>query len=176
MPNYFSNFPKMYYDAVGNGDYKVVTNLLRRVQLTKGFKDASAFFDEINIDDTSTPEILADQFYGSVKYYWVVLLFNNVRDRFYDWPMSTVQLQNYIEDKYGNPDGVHHYEITQTSGKTSSNDESHVIQVNSTAAGALPVTNSEYEQRRQLKKQRIKMLKPEFLELFTDEFNRLIGE
>ena len=25
--------------------------------------------------------------------------------------------QRYVEDKYSNPDGIHHYEITQLSGK-----------------------------------------------------------
>ena len=175
MPNYFSYFPKIYYDAVGEGNYKVVTNLLRRVQIKQGLKDSGAFFDEIDVMQGMTPEIMAEQIYGDQKYYWVILLFNNIKDRFYDWPLDNVQFENYINDKYTNPNAVHHYEITQESGPTSSSDDSHKIQVNSTTPGATAVTNYEYEERLQLKKRLIRVLRPQFLSLFMVEFTSLIS-
>ena len=72
--------------------------------------------------------------------------------------------------------GVHHYEVAQESGPTSSFDNSHMIQVNSTVSGATSVTNYEYELRKQLAKGRIKLLRNEFLDLITEEFKTtLIG-
>ena len=44
MPDYFSHFPKIYYDAVGNGNPKLVTNLLRRVQMKAGLIEIAAVF------------------------------------------------------------------------------------------------------------------------------------
>jgi hypothetical protein len=50
-----------------------------------------------------------------------------------------------------------------------------MIEVNSTVSGATSVSNYEYELRKQNKKARIKLIKPEFLELITQEFKTLIG-
>ena len=175
MPEYFTHFPKIYYDAAGKGNFKLVTNLLRRVQMTAGLKEIAAVFDEYDIGGEDTPESVSESQYGDQSYYWIILLFNNIKDRFYDWPLTTAQLETYINDKYADPNGAHHYEIVQTSGATTSMDDSHIIQVPSTTAGATLITNSEYEQRLQHKKGRIRLVRPEFLDLITDEFTTLIG-
>ena len=173
MATYFENFPKIYYDAAGSGNYKLVTNLLRRVQIKEGLRETAALFDDIQGEDT--PESVSEQFYGDQRYYWIILLFNNVKVRFYVWPLSQKQFEDYVADKYSSADGIHHYEIAQSSGPTSSFDNSHMIEVNSTVSGATSVSNYEYELRKQNKKARIKLIKPEFLELITQEFKTLIG-
>ena len=175
MPNYFNSFPKIYYDAVGKGDYKLVTNLLRRVQIKEGLSETAALFDLYDIGGEDTPESVSEQFYGDQRYYWIILLFNKVKDRFYDWPLPQAQFEQYVNDKYNAPNGIHHYEVAQSSGSTSSFDDSHMIEVNSTVPGATSVSNYEYELRIQNKKARIKLIKPEFLELITQEFKTLIG-
>jgi len=175
MPKYFNYYPKIYYDAVGDGNPKVVTNILRRVKLKNGLKDSLSLFDEVEVQNGETPEIMSEQIYGDQQYYWVILLFNDIKDRFYDWPLDNVQFEQYVNDKYSNPNGVHHYEIDQESGLTTSSDNSHKIQVSSGTSGATSVTNYEYEQREQLKKRTIRLLKPEFLNLFVNEFTSLMG-
>ena len=175
MPSYFENFPKIYYDAVGKGDFKLVTNLLRRVQIKEGLSETAALFDLYDIGGEDTPESVSEQFYGDQRYYWIILLFNKVKDRFYDWPLPQAQFEQYVNDKYNAPNGIHHYEVAQSSGSTSSFDDSHKIQVNSTVSGATSVSNYDYEQKLQDKKSRIKLIKPEFLELITEEFRTLIG-
>ena len=132
MPVYFSKFPKIYYDAAGEGNPKLVTNLLRRVQIKEGLTKSGALFDLYDITGEETPESVAEQHYGDQKYYWVILLFNNIKDRFYDWPLMQNQFEKYVNDKYSDINGIHHYEVAQESGPTSSFDHSHMIQVNST--------------------------------------------
>ena len=175
MPNYFNAFPKIYYDAEGQNNPKLVTNLLRRVQIKQGLKESAALFDLYDIMGEDTPESVAEQYYGDQQYYWIILLFNNIKDRFYDWPMTSTQFETYINDKYSDVNGIHHYEVAQSSGASSSFDNSHMIQVNSTVSGATSVTNYDYEQRLQDKKSRIKLIRPEFLELISEEFKTLIG-
>ena len=82
---------------------------------------------------------------------------------------------NRLTDKYADVNAVHHYEVAQESGATTSFDNSHLIQVNSTTSGATAVTNYEYELREQHKKGRIRLIRREFLDLITDEFTTLIG-
>ena len=102
-------------------------------------------------------------------------MFNNIKDRYYDWPLSQTQFETYVNDKYDNINAIHHYEIVQESGSTTSFDDSHKIQVNSTTPGATAVTNYDYEMKLQHKKGRIKLVKPEFIELIVEEFKALIG-
>ena len=75
----------------------------------------------------------------------------------------------FINNKYANPNGTHHYEITQQSGDTTKK-----IKVESDVAGAIAVTNMEYEATIQDKKRQIKVLQPEFVEQFVSEFKRLL--
>ena len=84
------------------------------------------------------------------------------------------EFEKYIEEKYTNPDGIHHYEITQSSGKTTSLDNSHLITVNSDASGASAVSNRTYEDRINENKRLIKILKPIYLDEYVEEFKRLI--
>ncbi len=64
MPAYFRKFPKIYYDAAGDGNYKLVTNLLRRVQIKEGLRESGALFDIYDVGGEETPESISEQFYG----------------------------------------------------------------------------------------------------------------
>ena len=82
-----------------------------------------------------------------------------------------------MKDKYTNPAGIHHFEKLQSSGKQQGDgpaDYSHLIECNSTDAGAQSVSNVEYERRLQDKKRQIKLLQPNYLNNFIDEFRNLI--
>lgn len=129
--------------------------------------------------DGDTPESIAFKHFGNAELHWVILITNNITDRFYGWPLTVEQFETYVNDKYTNPDGTHHYEITQSSGKTAGEgptDFSHLVEVNSTVSGATAVSNREYEQRLQDQKRQIKLLNPAYLSLFIEEFQDLISE
>ena len=102
---------------------------------------------------------------------------NNVTDRYYEWPMNQVQFQTMLEDKYSNPDGIHHYEITRDSGRTTGqgpNDYSYLVECNSDTANAVSVSNREYEEREQDRKRSIRLLNQTYLSDFLEEFDKLI--
>ena len=171
---YFKEFPKIIYDITGRGDFKLITDLLRRVKVRDGIKNNVSVFDKYNVPDGQTPEQTSELLYGTQDYWWVILLMNNIKDRFYDWPLSTVQFQDYMTSKYTNADAIRHYEITQTSGPTQIQDNSHLIEVNSTQPGATSVSYREYENRLQDKKRQIQILDKQYLPSFVDEFLSLI--
>ena len=101
---------------------------------------------------------------------------NNITDRYYQWPLSQPQFQEHLEDKYGlaNIDAVHHYEITQTSGPTSSRDNSHLVECNSDEDNPAIITNRQYEQRKQDEYRQIRLLDRRYLDTFVEEFENLI--
>ena len=176
---YFSLFPKGLYDLKGDGNEKVVTDLMVRVKVRAKVLDESSLYDLYDVPEGDTPEITSLKHFGNVMYHWVILLTNNITDRYYDWPLTSFEFENYLNDKYTNPDGVHHYEITQSSGETNGlgpSDYSHKIEVNSTAAGATTVTNREYEQRIQAQKRQIKLLNAAYLPILLEEFTDLMSQ
>jgi hypothetical protein len=176
---YFSYFPQGTYDLKGNGDEKLVTNLMLRVKVRSKVLNEASLYDLYDVPEGETPEITALKHFGNSNYNWVILLTNDITDRYYDWPLTTFEFENYITEKYTNPDDVHHYEITQSSGKTTGegpSDYSHKIIVNSTEAGATAVSNREYEQRIQDQKRQIKLLNPAYLPILLDEFANLTSE
>jgi len=176
---YFSYFPKGTYDLKGDGNEKLVTNLMARVKVRAKIMDVASLYDLYDVPEGESPEITSLKHFGSSYYHWVILLTNNITDRFYGWPLTTYEFENYMNEKYTNPNGVHHYEITQSSGKTTGEgptDYSHKIEVNSDKPGAVAVTNREYEERIQDQKRQIKLLNPGYLPVLLEEFENLLSE
>jgi len=102
---------------------------------------------------------------------------NDITDRFYDWPLSDQAFEEYVKQKYDNPQAIHHYEKTQSSGAQTGDgpgDFSHTIEVNSDDADGQSVSNYEYEQRLQDQKRQIKLLDKAYLNTFVEEFERLV--
>ena len=176
---YFRNFTKGFYDLKNDGNEKLVTDLMTRVKVREKVIDEISLYDTYDVPSGERPEDTAFKHFGSAKYHWVVLLTNNITDVYYDWPMSDQTFETFIRDKYSNPDAIHHYEITTSSGKTTGDgpdDYSHKIEVNSDASGAQSVSNREFEQRLQDQKRQINLLNPSFLGLFIQEFEKLISK
>ena len=174
---YFRQFTKGFYDLKNDGNEKLVTDLMTRVKVREKVIDEISLYDVYDVPSGERPEDTAFKHFGSAKYHWVILLTNNITDVYYDWPMSEQSFETFLKDKYSNPDGIHHYEVTTSSGKTTGDgpdDYSHKIEVNSDASGAQSVSNREFEQRLQDKKRKIKLLNEQYLPSFIEEFNNLV--
>ena len=171
---YFEQFPLIPYDAEGTGNPRDVTNLLRRVKVRSKIRNNSALFDTYVVKEGETPEMIADKLYGDTQLHWIVLLFNDIADRYHQWPMTTGAFNKYGKDKYTNISGIHHYEITESSGDKELKID--VGTVNTDYLTATPITNYEYELARQDILRRIKLLDPQFVDDFVSEFRELVGE
>ena len=176
---YFNKFPVIIYDSVGAGEYKVVTHLLKRVAIHSKSSSVAALFDTYDVRNGETPEMIAHKYYGDAEYHWVILLVNNITDRYHQWPMNTRQFLAHLAERYDNVDAVHHYEINQVSGDTSVKINIGITNIDidgNTIADATLITNREYEEEKQDVLRKIRLLDPEYLEQFVEDFERLIAE
>jgi hypothetical protein len=174
---YFSQFEQGYYDLKGDGNEKLVTDLMTRVKVREKIIDEASLYDNYDVPSGERPEDTAFKHFGSAQYHWVILMTNNITDAFYEWPMSEQNFEAFLKDKYTNPDAIHHYEVSQSSGRTSAqgpDDYSYLVEVNSDATGAQSVSNREYEQRIQDSRRQIQLLSPSYLNTFLEEFNELV--
>ena len=173
---YFSKFPLRVYDVKGDKNYKLLPDILRRVKLRSSLSSSRFVFDKYNVKEDENPEDIAFKYYGDAEYHWVVLMVNNITDRYYQWPMTQADFANFLTDKYGagSEDAIHHYELAQTSGKTTSSDDSHMLEVNSDTENATAITNREFEERVQNDIRQIRLLDQRYLDTFVEEFFTLI--
>tara|TARA_Y100000114_G_scaffold145674_1_gene155566 strand:+ start:140 stop:679 length:540 start_codon:yes stop_codon:yes gene_type:complete len=173
---YFNKFPLRVYDVKGNKNYKLLPDILRRVKLRSSLSSSRFVFDKYDVKENENPEDVAFKYYGDAEYHWVVLMVNNITDRYYQWPMTQPDFAEFLTDKYGagNEDSIHHYELAQTSGKTTSSDSSHMLEVNSDTENATAITNREFEERVQNDIRQIRLLDQRYLDTFVEEFFTLI--
>jgi hypothetical protein len=145
---YFSNFPLVNYQNT------LQVNLTRRVDIASMFKQNEKYYLEYSVRDGETPEMIADRFYDDAQLHWIILLMNDILNPFYDWPMSQLALESYINEKYDNPNGINHYISVSTGNRV----DPQLNPVYDTR----PVTNYEYETDLNDEKRNVKLLLPEF--------------
>ena len=99
MSKYFNYFPKTLY-TTDSKNVDVVNNITSRFNFEESFKINQKVSYEYEIKDSDTPEIIASKFYGDSERHWIVLLFNNIIDPQFDWPMDYRTLISFIDEKY----------------------------------------------------------------------------
>ena len=171
---YFQNFPTIPYDSTGTGEFKGVTNLLRRVGIRAKVKSNTMLYDTYDVRNGESPESIAFRLYDDAELHWVVLLVNDITDRFHDWPLTEAQFLQFINDKYDNVNAVHHYEISQQSGDTKK--KINIGTDNTDYPAATAITNYEHEQEVQDNKRKIRLLDPSYIGQFVEEYKSLIKE
>ena len=165
--SYFEMFPQLFYDNKGDGNYTVMTNLLARVKLVDSAKLNISDFDYYDVKDGETPEMIAHKYYGDVNLHWTILVLNEIVDYYEDWPMSVQRFEQFVKNKYDNPQAIHHYEITQTSGDATVTID---VGMNTTDYSGTPISNYTYEDRLQEKKRQIRLIQPRYIKEFVKEF------
>ena len=71
---YFDKFPLTVYDMKGNGAYKLLPNIIKRVKLKAGIAASRFIFDNYDVSNNEKPEDIAFKYYGDAEYHWVILL------------------------------------------------------------------------------------------------------
>ena len=98
MAKYFKYFPKTFYTTGDNLD--TVTNIISRFSFEQGFENNSSVYYEYNVQESDTPEIIASKFYENPERHWIVLLFNQIIDPQFDWPLQYNTLIEFVDSKY----------------------------------------------------------------------------
>lgn len=100
---YFQNFPAIYYEYEIGGKkvLRTVTDITQNIRVVSSILDSITLYDEYDIMDGETPEIISNKIYGSPLYHWIIMIANQRFNYLEDWPMTTDQLETYIKNKYG---------------------------------------------------------------------------
>jgi hypothetical protein len=108
--SYFSNFPQIQYGG------QTVPNIALRAKFIDSVLQNKSVFYPYTVKDGEKPEDVAFNYYDSADLVWLVLLFNQVIDPYYDWPMSSRQFTLHVNAKYesvpGAGDGIQNAQST----------------------------------------------------------------
>lgn len=97
--SYFNYLPATYYQ-IGNGGNVLVRNILTRGKIHEFLRETASSALEYTIRDEEKPETLAARVYKRPDYHWIILLFNEIHDPFFKWPLSINELEKHLAETY----------------------------------------------------------------------------
>ena len=80
---YFEAFPRIEYTNVLGGDTKTVVNILKRIGAREAVKTNFVLFERYQVRGNESPESVAFNVYNDVMLLWVILLVNEIFDRYH---------------------------------------------------------------------------------------------
>ena len=87
-----------YLDSSGNS--VTVADIFKGFKFLDKYKSNQSYFQEYSIQDGETPEMVSENVYQTPDNWWILLLFNGISDAFFDWPMSSSELEAWAGKLY----------------------------------------------------------------------------
>ncbi len=173
-------------------DYIRVKNLFRRAKIREDLYKYFTTFTKYKITGEQRPDQVAEKYYGSAEYDWVVLLSNNIINIRTEWPLSDSEMQDFLSRKYTESElnEVHHYETTRVlnlngklivpSGEIVDEDYevTYLDEENNMTVTVNPVTaitNYQYEVDINDKKRNINLIEPRFLQAIVEDMEIIMS-
>ena len=171
---YFAKFPIITYPFEIDGKLvsKQITDITLNVRIIKSILQNITSYDEYDLKEGETIEMISEKAYGSPLYHWVIMIANERYDYVNDYPLSQYELEQYVLRKYGSwPDAqdTHHY--IDDNGNIVNYENKDVFGITTTIHS---VSNYEYESQINESKRRIKLISPENLFRIMAQFKSLI--
>ena len=111
-----SQLPDLYYNTSKSPlDQKLLLakNLWRRGEILREYKSSLTLFNEYLVQNGEKPEDIALEKYDNPFYNWTILIINDITNYHEQWPRSTMQLQEYVNAKYDNPEATKQHITTE---------------------------------------------------------------
>ena len=197
MSSYFSEVPNFEYVSrlpdAKISDYITVKNFFKRGFLREDIFQNLTFFTKYSISGNDRPDNVAFEIYQDSTLDWLVLMANNIVNIQNEWPLSNVDFDELMLEKYGSYDtlfnGIHHYETIELKDARDVKIVNAGLKVESdysvtffderadqmkTVTPTIPVTNYQYEQKVNEDKRNIYLLQPRYVQVVRDDLEDLM--
>jgi len=91
----FKNFPFFLYDRNSKNPVLIRDLYFKIDFFFKRFRENINIFEPYFIEDGDTPEDVCFRFYQTYDYYFLILMLNDMRDPFYDWPLTNDEILQF---------------------------------------------------------------------------------
>jgi len=108
MANYFSYLPNLQYGSL-------LKDQSGSKKLRDDYSSISTLFEKYKVEGNDRPDQVAEKYYGSAEFDWVVLLSNNIIDIRSEWPIGESDLNTVLNNRYTQQEleSIHHYETIE---------------------------------------------------------------
>jgi hypothetical protein len=183
MSSYFKSYPKITITDPVDGGAVDVVDMFRRLKLNGDIQTNNTLYEEYYIKDGERPEQIANNYYGDIKYYWLILLVNNIH--YDEWALSNSEIEQIVYDRLDKNDILFYrtIELKNSNGYIvvpyglivgqyfSKKIDNITISGNS---ARVPVTAREDIIEKNENKRKILLLNPLVVARFEDDFIKLI--
>ena len=183
LPDLMYNFSPNQLDA----KFILAKNIWKRGEILNEFKTSISLFDEYIVKNGERPEDISTHLYKNPFYNWTILIINDITDYYSQWPRSVRQLQEFVNNKYSQPMGTKYYVTTEVT-----DDDGNIIcpagkivpqtfqvayyngSTTVTANPTVSVSNYQYEEQLNAKKEKIQVVRPTVIEEFVNVYYQLL--
>jgi hypothetical protein len=96
---YFEKFPIIEYEG------RRVRDISRRSNFVRAVSNNPYVYYPYTVSEGERAEDIANFYYGSVDYVWLVYMANNIIDPYHEWPMDPQTFNDYLVEKYTEESG-----------------------------------------------------------------------
>jgi len=96
---YFEKFPIIEYEG------RRVRDISRRSNFVRAVSNNPYLYYPYTVSEGERAEDIANFYYGSVDYVWLVYMANNIIDPYHEWPMDPQTFNDYLVEKYTEQSG-----------------------------------------------------------------------
>ena len=215
---YLRELPNVRYQSPlphknSSTDFIIVKNLFRKNKLLDWLSKETTVFNKFIIAEGARPDTVAEDLYGDPQLDYIVIISCGITNIRNEWPLSSKELYEFVEDKYGsNMNDIHHYETLEVRdgedrlilppGQIVEHDVTggRPFQIDGPAAGfggsankwytktsgmvqaltgekispVVGISNFDHETRLNEDKRLIRPLKREFVQMFINDFRRIM--
>ena len=215
---YLRELPNVRYQSPlphknSSTDFIIVKNLFRKNKLLDWLSKETTIFNKFIIAEGARPDTVAEDLYGDPQLDYIVIISCGITNIRNEWPLSSKELYEFVEDKYGsNMNDIHHYETLEVRdgedrlilppGQIVEHDVTggRPFQIDGPAAGfggsankwytktsgmvqaltgekispVVGISNFDHETRLNEDKRLIRPLKREFVQMFINDFRRIM--
>ena len=96
MAKYFETFPKLLYDIDNTKNFKLVTDIFRRIKVREQLKENAALFSTYDVPSGEQPETTSYKHFGTTDYFWIILLLNDITNMLTHKAYIIMKLHNQV--------------------------------------------------------------------------------
>lgn len=180
---YFTHLPKINYNLYDNrlNETERLTNIIVRNKIRKDVLEKASLYYPYYVEENERPDIVSFNYYGDVKYTWIIFFANEIIDPFFQWPLNSREFEKFIKTKYGSIESaqttIHHYEKIQRA--QTKNHPEFAIEIDLSTYNSIQdvdikraVTNYDYEVNINESKRKINLIEDTYVDQIYEDVTR----
>ncbi len=162
-----------------NGEVQTMTDITISVVLKRMNIDRTFLLQDITINESDSLESISNEYYGTPKFWWVIMIVNDIVNPL-KVVLSSHELIQYTKAKYGDAYGLNHFTDSHKGRRVDDMDTIKYTAMyeagEALPAYIIPVSHIEVENKINLERMHIKLINKSVIGVFEETFKDLTSD